>query len=89
MNNFLLGALIFMAGLLFVVLYRVVKGPERGDRLIAVNVVGTKTLVILAMVALLFHEGFFLDVVLVYALINFVASLFIARELDEEEGKNL
>lgn len=69
---------------LMMALYRVVKGPTKGDRLIAINVIGTKTLVLMAIVSLILKEQFFLDVVLVYALISFTASLFIAREIGEK-----
>jgi multicomponent Na+:H+ antiporter subunit F len=62
-------------------LYRVVVGPSKGDRLIAINVIGTKTLVLMAIISIILKEQFFFDVVLVYALISFTASLFIAKEL--------
>ncbi len=35
----------------------------------------------MAVISLILKEQFFLDVVLVYALISFTASLFIAREI--------
>ncbi len=66
---------------LLMALYRAVIGPSKGDRLIAINVIGTKTLVLMAIISVVLKEQFFYDVVLVYALISFTASLFIAREL--------
>jgi multicomponent Na+:H+ antiporter subunit F len=71
----------------FVCLVRVVKGPTRGDRIIGINVVGTKTIVMIALIAFVLRETYFLDVVLVYALISFIASIFISREFsaDPEE----
>lgn len=64
-----------------VCLVRVIKGPSRGDRIIGINVVATKTLVIIALIAFVLRETYFLDVVLVYAMISFVASLFVSREI--------
>lgn len=66
---------------LLMALYRAVIGPSKGDRLISINVIGTKTLVLMAIISVVLKEKFFYDVVLVYALISFTASLFIAREL--------
>jgi len=85
MTSNLIIACLLIGITLMMALYRVVVGPTKGDRLIAINVIGTKTLVLMAIVSLILKEQFFLDVVLVYALISFTASLFIAREI---EGKN-
>jgi multicomponent Na+:H+ antiporter subunit F len=65
-------------------LVRVIIGPTKGDRIIGINVVGTKTIVIIALIAFVLRETYFLDVVLVYALISFIASIFISREFAEE-----
>ncbi|WP_430883627.1 monovalent cation/H+ antiporter complex subunit F [Fusibacter sp. JL216-2] len=81
MTNNLILACLFIGLTLLMALYRAVVGPSKGDRLIAINVIGTKTLVLMAVISLILKEQFFLDVVLVYALISFTASLFIAREI--------
>ena len=83
MMQILIGSIIFLSLTIILCLYRAVKGPSSGDRLIAINVIGTKTIVIIAIVAFLLKEHYFLDVVLVYALISFVASIIIARQIEE------
>lgn len=60
-------------------IYRAVKGPTAGDRLIAINVVGTKTIIVILVVSFILHETYFVDVALVYALISFIASIVIAQ----------
>jgi len=91
MTNNLIIASLFIGVTLLMALYRAVVGPTKGDRLIAINVIGTKTLVLMAIISLVLKEQFFLDVVLVYALISFTASLFISREIKDkrlrEEGE--
>lgn len=62
-----------------VLLYRVVVGPTIQDRLVAVNVIGTSTVIVLALVAAGLDRPEFLDVAMVYALLNFVLSLAVAR----------
>jgi multicomponent Na+:H+ antiporter subunit F len=57
------------------VLYRAIKGPRVYDRLLAVNVIGTKTVVLLALIGFMYERPYFLDVALVYALINFIATI--------------
>jgi len=61
------------------VLYRAVKGPTLYDRALAVNVIGTKTVVILALIGFIYDRPYFLDIALVYALINFIATIAILK----------
>lgn len=84
MDKFLLAMAFALALTSLICLVRVIVGPTRGDRIIGINVVGTKTIVIIALIAFILRETYFLDVVLVYALISFVASIFISREFAEE-----
>ncbi len=54
---------------------RALKGPTVYDRLLAVNMFGTKTALLLAVVAFLYERADFLDLALAYALINLVGVL--------------
>lgn len=84
MDKFLLAMSVVLALTSLICLVRVIIGPTKGDRIIGINVVGTKTIVIIALIAFVLRETYFLDVVLVYALISFIASIFISREFAEE-----
>ena len=64
-------------------LYRVAVGPTSFDRLVAVNVIGTKTAVLLVVIGVMFGRlDMFVDFALAYALLNFVGSLAVARYLN-------
>lgn len=56
-------------------LVRALLGPSVYDRVLAVNMFGTKTALLLSVVAFLFGRPDFLDLALAYALINFVGVL--------------
>jgi len=56
-------------------LARAVLGPSVYDRVLAVNMFGTKTALLLSVVAFLYGRPDFLDLALTYALINFVGVL--------------
>lgn len=64
---------------MILVLYRAVKGPRLYDRALAVNMIGTKTVVLLAIIGFLYDRPYFLDIALVYALINFIATIAILK----------
>lgn len=82
MDKLLIGGALFLAVTTLLSMIRVIKGPTRGDRIIGINVIGTKTIVVMALISSLLKESYFMDVVLVYALISFIASFVVARELD-------
>ena len=56
-------------------LTRALLGPTVYDRVLAVNVFGTKTVLLLAVIAFLVDRPDFLDLALAYALINMVGIL--------------
>lgn len=84
-NVFLVAAGLFVA-LAIAVFYRAVVGPTTQDRLLAVNVLGTNTVVILALLAAGLDQSWFLDVALIYALLNFLMSIAISKFTVERGG---
>jgi multicomponent Na+:H+ antiporter subunit F len=56
-------------------LVRALLGPSVYDRVLAANVFGTKTVLLLAVIAFLYGRPDFLDLALAYALINMVGIL--------------
>lgn len=56
-------------------LVRAVLGPSVYDRVLAVNMFGTKTVLLLSVIAFLYGRPDFLDLALAYALINFIGVL--------------
>ena len=78
-ENALLAAAAALVVLAIVVLYRAVRGPTMQDRVIAVNVLGTNTVVILALLSAALDVPSFLDIALMYALLNFVMAVAISK----------
>ncbi|RDI70990.1 cation:proton antiporter [Halopelagius longus] len=82
----LLGVAAAFVALALVLLYRVVRGPTMQDRVIAVNAIGTNTVVVLALVAAALDRPGYLDIALVYALLNFLMSIAISKFTVERGG---
>ncbi|MEP3510125.1 MAG: monovalent cation/H+ antiporter complex subunit F [Lentilitoribacter sp.] len=72
---------------------RALLGPTIYDRILAVNLFGTKTVLLIAVIGFLFGRPDFLDIALVYALINFISIVGVLRYFEysrnEEEGGSL
>ncbi len=80
MNMFLIviGLLLFV--LMTAILYRVAKGPTVIDRIVAANMMGTKTTVLLVIIGTIFGRvDMFVDFALTYALLNFIGSIAASR----------
>lgn len=60
-------------------LLRALLGPTLYDRVLAVNSFGTKTVLLLALLGFLMGRPDFLDIGLLYAMINFVATIAILK----------
>jgi len=84
-DAFLVTAALFMS-LALAMFYRAIKGPTTQDRVLAVNVLGTNTVVVLALLAAGLGEPSLLDIALVYALLNFLMAVAISKFTVERGG---
>lgn len=82
----LLVTAIALVGIAFLFVYRAAVGPTIQDRVVAVNAIGTTTVVVIALVAAALDQPGFLDVALVYAMLNFLLSLGVAKFSIERGG---
>jgi len=64
-------------------LARALLGPTVYDRIAAVNMVGTKTVLLIAVLAFLTGRHDFLDIALVYALINFIGVVAVLKLVEQ------
>jgi multicomponent Na+:H+ antiporter subunit F len=85
-GEFLLVVAALFVTLAVMMLYRAILGPTNQDRVLAVNVLGTNTVVILALLGAALGEPWFLDIALVYALLNFLMSIAISKFTVERGG---
>ena len=70
------------AGLLVamtLMIVRAIIGPTHYDRILAANSFGTKTVLFISLIGFLFGRPAFLDIAIVYALINFVATIALMK----------
>ena len=66
---------------------RALRGPTVYDRLLAVNMFGTKTALLLAVAAFLLDREDFLDLALAYALINLVGIIAVLEFFENRSDK--
>ena len=73
MDKFLIAVVMILSILLFLCLVRAIIGPKIADRIVSVNMMGTITIVIIAVLTVLLDEGYLADIRIIYAMISFLA----------------
>ncbi|MFZ0447838.1 MAG: monovalent cation/H+ antiporter complex subunit F [Desulfatiglandaceae bacterium] len=87
MHTFFLSVGLYLCVLMVLSLYRGVFGPTVLDRLIGVNAIGSKTVVLLLIIGLLYGRvDMFVDIALAYAMLNFIAVLAGSRYFQKRKG---
>lgn len=80
MYNFFLYAGGILIIMMLLILVRMFKGPTVIDRLVAVNVIGTKATVLIIILGVLFNRvDMFVDIALGYGILNFITSIAAAK----------
>ncbi len=72
-------ALIFLAIMVVLCLIRAIIGPKVGDRIVAINMMGTMIMVIIAILASMLGEGYLVDICIIYAMISFLAVIVLTK----------
>ena len=75
---FSIAAIALFIGMVLV-LYRLFAGPTLYDRVIALNSFGTHTVLFIGVIGFLYGRPDFLDIALLYALINFVGTIAVLK----------
>jgi len=70
-----------LAALIVLSLIRLVKGPTAPDRVVAMDAVNTLVVAGMIVLGIVYQQIIFVDVAIVYALLSFVGTLYIARQL--------
>jgi multicomponent Na+:H+ antiporter subunit F len=79
--------LAIMLGLLVPYGIRVAIGPSVWDRLLGMNLIASKIIIIIMLFASINQSAFLLDFAIIYALSGFIGTIFIALFLSERDRK--
>jgi len=74
----LVGGLALLFGIMLL-LVRAIAGPTNYDRILAMNAIGTKTALFVALLGFITERPAFLDIALAYAILNFVGTIAILK----------
>ncbi|MFC1967875.1 monovalent cation/H+ antiporter complex subunit F [Chloroflexota bacterium] len=76
---------ILIAVIMVITLYRVVAGPTVFDRLLSAGLIGTNGILLLVVIGFVYERvDMFVDLALVYALLNFVGTIAAGKYLERK-----
>jgi len=78
----LIAATIAILVVMIMAILRTIMGPTLYDRILAVNMFGTKTVLLISLLGFLMGRPEFLDIAIVYALINFISVIGVLHYSD-------
>ena len=75
--------------IIFLLLYilRAMRAPSVWDKLMIMNIISTKTIIIIIVFASVNNRAYLLDFAIIYALFGFIGAIFIALFLSERSQK--
>ena len=71
--------ILILAVMLLLCLLRACLGPRVADRIVAINMMGTLVMVMIAVLSVLMKEGYLVDICLIYAMISFLAVIVLNK----------
>jgi multicomponent Na+:H+ antiporter subunit F len=77
-------AVLAMGVLILLAAIRLIKGPTPADRVVALDAINTLVVASMIVLSVIYRQPIFIDVAIIYALLSFVGTLYIARYLGGE-----
>ncbi|MEA2055586.1 MAG: cation:proton antiporter, partial [Candidatus Thermoplasmatota archaeon] len=74
--------LVALAVCVVVAMIRIILGPTAPDRLVGLDTINTLVIVSMILFGAAFEEVIYIDVAIVYALLSFISTLFIAKYIE-------
>jgi multicomponent Na+:H+ antiporter subunit F len=85
-NVLLIGAAILGVGILIAII-RILLGPTSADRVVALDTVNTLVVGLMIALGAFYLEVIFIDIAIVYAILSFVTTIFIARYMEQSKER--
>ncbi|AOZ92412.1 Na(+)/H(+) antiporter subunit F1 [Paenibacillus crassostreae] len=81
-TSLLTATLVILSLAIFACMYRLIKGPSRSDRIVALDTIGINLLAMIAVISLLLHTEAFIDIILLIGILTFIGTTALARYIE-------
>lgn len=83
MTMFIWACIVLITLSMVLVSYRVVKGPNAGDRVIALDTIGVLLICVIGLYSIIVKTTFFLEIILLLAILSFIGTVAFSKFIEK------
>lgn len=87
-DGILIGSIVFLAIMIIFCFCHAIRGPRFTDRVVAINMIGTMTIIIMCILSVLFNQNYLVDIAIVFAMLSFLAVVLLCQLLIVRERRH-
>ena len=87
MTQYLLTIALILGVLVFLAVIRIAFSKNIPERIVALDTINTLIIALLVVLGAIYRRALYIDIAIVYGLLSFVGTIYIARYLREERDK--
>ena len=83
MTYFITGSIILITLAMIVIIYRLVKGPNPSDRVVALDTIGVCLISLVGLFSIIVETSFFLEIILLLAILSFIGTIAFSKFIEK------
>ena len=83
MTYFITGCIILITLAMILIIYRLVKGPNPSDRVIALDTIGVCLISLVGLFSIIVETSFFLEIILLLAILSFIGTIAFSKFIEK------
>ncbi|WP_042476022.1 Na(+)/H(+) antiporter subunit F1 [Bacillus ndiopicus] len=83
MIYFIWGSIVIVMLSMILVIYRLIKGPNPSDRVVALDSIGVSLMALIGMFSIMVDTSFYLDIILLLAILSFIGTVAFSKFIEK------
>lgn len=83
MTYFIIGAIVLIALSMLLMIYRMVKGPDPSDRVVALDAIGVALISLIGLFSILVETSYYLEIILLLAILSFIGTVAFSKFIEK------
>lgn len=83
MKTFLLVSVVLVTIAMVIIVYRLVKGPDASDRVIALDAIGVCLISLVGLFSIIVETSFYLEIILLIAILSFIGTVAFSKFIEK------
>ena len=83
MTYFITGSIVLITLAMILIIYRLVKGPNPSDRVIALDTIGVCLISLVGLFSIIVETSFFLEIILLLAILSFIGTIAFSKFIEK------